>query len=147
LADSESSGPVEAFKQPFASFAGIRDRDLDRFNQRCDRTMVGFVQSSAPRDSTITNMDMQCFFGEFKAADKKQAAAKEAGKDGKDPAAKEAAKPNGQKPAASAQEKTFTLDTAYAQKEKDDQELAKAKTQDDSEEMPKGEKEAEAKDD
>lgn len=110
--------------------------------------MVGFVQSSAPRDSNITNMDIQCFFGDFKAADdKKEAAPKDAVKDGKGPAVKAAGKPDGQKPAAPAQEKTFKLDTAYAQKEKDDQEAAKAKTPDDSEETTKGEKEAEAKDD
>ena len=110
--------------------------------------MVGFVQNSASRDSNMSNMDIQCFFGEFKAAeDKKEGTAKEAVKEGKDPAAKGAAKPDASKPAEPVKEKTFKLDTAYAQKEKDDQESAKAKTQDDSEETSKGEKDAEAKDD
>ena len=32
LAESDQSGPVEAFKQPAASFASIGDHDFDRFN-------------------------------------------------------------------------------------------------------------------
>ena len=99
-------------------------------------------------------MDIQCFFGEFKALDdKKEATAKGAGKAGKDPAAKGAAQPGAAKANQKlslnepVKEKTFKLDTAYAQKDKDDQEPAKAKAQEDSEEMSKGEKEAEAKDD
>jgi hypothetical protein len=92
-------------------------------------------------------MDIQCFYGEFKALDaKKEAAAKEAVKAGKDPAAKGPAKPDAPTAKEPVKDKTFKLDTAYAQKDKDDQDSAKAKPQEDGEESPKTEKEAEAKD-
>ena len=34
---------TDAWQTPFSSFANIRDHDFDRFNQNCDKTMVGFI--------------------------------------------------------------------------------------------------------
>ena len=40
-----------AYEQPYNLFERIRDHDFDRFNQHCDKTMIGFVQQANDKQS------------------------------------------------------------------------------------------------
>lgn len=55
------------------SLAFVATDDYNKFYSQCDRTMVGFVQT---KGSTMTNHQVQCFYGIKESSDGKPKNAK-----------------------------------------------------------------------
>lgn len=78
LSSSEGGGAA-AYDQPFSKFEKIRTHDYSTFDEQCDKTMVGFVQTVG-HGSSLKQHKVQCFYGvlnepdQAPTADKKPAA-------------------------------------------------------------------------
>lgn len=52
-----------AFEQDVYNFRDIHDHDFDRFNQHCNKTMIGFVQKTKDPSNSFQQHEIQCFYG------------------------------------------------------------------------------------
>lgn len=52
---------VSAGKAGISAFGSIESGDYDKFNSKCDETMVGFVQQSGSKSSSMAQHKVTCF--------------------------------------------------------------------------------------